>query len=172
MQTDAREKDMRRFWSKVMVDASGCLLWTAGQIGNGYGQFYFQGRSVLAHRFAFTVLVGAIPEGLQLDHLCRVRSCVNPNHLEPVTARENVLRGETTPAANLAKAACPAGHVYDATNTRIRANGSRECRTCDAAREQKRREEHNAQRRERWAANREAINARRRGRRAAQRDPR
>ena len=87
-----------------------------------------------AHRYAYEELVGPIPEGLQLDHLCRNRSCVNPDHLEPVTCRENLRRGETLNAANLAKTHCPAGHPYAGENLSITAKGFRECIECGRTR--------------------------------------
>ncbi len=81
-----------RFWAKV--DRSGeCWLWTGNVYRDGYGQFYVERRQVRAHRWAYESEVGPIPEGLVLDHLCRVRLCVRPSHLEPVTNRENLLRG-------------------------------------------------------------------------------
>ena len=86
-----------------------------------------------AHRVAYRLEVGPIPRGLVLDHLCRVRNCVRPDHLEPVTRGENVLRGETIPAANRAKTACKDGHDFDEENTYIAPNGHRGCRKCRAA---------------------------------------
>lgn len=84
-----------RFWARV--DALGpCWLWTGGKTSNGYGRFGVTSKDKrLAHIFAWTTLVGPVPEGLQLDHLCRVRLCVNPDHLEPVTPRENWRRSHT-----------------------------------------------------------------------------
>jgi hypothetical protein len=82
-----------RFWEKV--DRSGdCWTWTASDNGQGYGQFYLRsGRKVHAHRYAYEAVVGPIPAGLELDHLCANPSCVNPRHLEPVPHRTNMLRG-------------------------------------------------------------------------------
>lgn len=89
-----------RFWKYVLTEdvlRDGCWLWQGPRVHNGYGIISIQGSGVKttirAHRYAYEALVGPIPEGLQLDHLCRVRRCVNPAHLEPVTARENVRRG-------------------------------------------------------------------------------
>jgi hypothetical protein len=84
---------------------------------------------MLAHRFVYEQLGGLIPPGLQLDHRCRLRACVNPAHLEPVTARENLLRGATVTAANAAKTHCHAGHVFDDENT-YRRGEWRYCRPC------------------------------------------
>jgi len=120
------------FWSKVIPEPnSGCWLWTGGGNGKGYGIVH--GRSSrVAHRFSYEMLVGPVPEGLQLDHLCRQRCCVNPAHLEPVTSRENTLRG-VGPSAKAARVtACPFGHPYDAENV-ITSDGDRRCRTCRRA---------------------------------------
>ena len=86
-----------RFWAKVVNDTeTGCWLWS-GATTTGYGRFHLaMGLPlVVAHRFAYETLVGPVPAGLDLDHLCRVRRCVNPAHLEPVTRRENLMRGDT-----------------------------------------------------------------------------
>ena len=92
---------------------SGCWLWAGSTNSWGYGQVKFYGRQWQAHRFIYTLVKGEIPQGMDLDHLCRVRGCVNPDHLEPVSERENVLRGKTFAAANAAKTSCPRGHPYD-----------------------------------------------------------
>jgi hypothetical protein len=131
--TDERPSLEQRFWSKV--DRRGddeCWPWTAGRLpGSDYGQFWVAsaGQNVGAHRVAYELLVGPIPEGAYLDHLCRNHPCVNPAHLEPVTCQENLLRGETHAAANASKTHCPEGHPYDETNT-YHMGGRRICRTC------------------------------------------
>lgn len=84
-----------RFWSKVNKTDS-CWIWTATLYDSGYGRFRYNNKWNKAHRIAYNFLVGEIPEGLELDHLCRVRCCVNPDHLEPVTHRENMVRGANT----------------------------------------------------------------------------
>jgi hypothetical protein len=85
-----------RFWDKVQdrPKGEGCWLWEGAINSQGYGNFWDGVRFVKAHRFAYECLIGEIPEGLTIDHLCRVRHCVNPSHLEPVTMRENFLRGD------------------------------------------------------------------------------
>jgi hypothetical protein len=121
----------QRFWDKVKVDGgSGCWLWTAYTSRKGYGQLRLGSKDCLAHRVAYEALVGEIPEGLQCDHLCRIRRCVNPEHLEPVTSRENTLRGDTVAARNAAKTHCPIGHEFSEENTRVLKGGRRECRAC------------------------------------------
>jgi hypothetical protein len=121
-----------RLFSKVERTPDGCWLWTGALKVNGYAQLQVGGRTgkrLYAHRVAYELLVGPIPDGLQLDHLCRVRHCVNPAHLEPVTARENVRRGEPAQRTH-----CPKGHEYTAENTFVKTGGWRECRTCYRAR--------------------------------------
>lgn len=81
-----------RFLSKVKR-TEGCWLWIGSTNFGGYGTYYVSGRAVRAHRFSYELFVGKIPDGLELDHLCRYKSCVNPKHLEPVTHQENVIRG-------------------------------------------------------------------------------
>jgi HNH endonuclease len=117
-----------RFWSKVQRSESGCWEWTAAKTV-GYGRFADKGRTLLAHRVAYELLIGPIPEGLQIDHLCRNPSCVNPAHLEPVTSRENLLRGVGEPARNAAKTHCPQGHEYSPENT-YAYRGMRMCVEC------------------------------------------
>lgn len=115
------------FWSRVEKTES-CWLWMG--LKNQYGYAMYSG--VSAHRLTYEALVGPIPHGLQLDHLCRVRHCVNPAHLEPVTHAENVRRG-LAGQANASKTHCPHGHPYDEQNTR-RHNGKRFCRRCNTQR--------------------------------------
>lgn len=127
-----------RFWKYVRKTET-CWLWTGGRHRAGYGSFSLQtGVKISAHRFAYELLVGPIPPGLQLDHLCRTHACVRPDHLEPVTQQENIRRGEAgkqIAAIQRAKTHCPRGHEYSAENT-YRNRGERACRTCgrDAAR--------------------------------------
>jgi hypothetical protein len=119
---------MMRFWNKVQVTES-CWLWTGGKSHNGYGLFHWSRRQVRAHRFAYEMFVGPIPEGLTIDHLCRVPACVLPLHMEAVTIRENILRGEGRAAANARQTHCQRGHLFDEDNTYVR-RGMRTCREC------------------------------------------
>jgi hypothetical protein len=136
-----RGTSVERFWPKVDTDGpipssrpdlGPCWLWCA-EINhrNGYGRYRIStSRSQLAHRFAYELLVGPIPDGLDLDHLCRVRACVNPAHLEPVTRRENLLRGNTIPARFAERTHCNDGHPLSGENLRITSSGHRACATC------------------------------------------
>jgi hypothetical protein len=110
-----------------------CWIWQASLDSDGYGQWRPpRGRTRKAHRFAYEETVGPIPKGMELDHLCRVRSCVRGSHLEPVTGRVNRSRSPLPNGGalySLAKTQCPAGHAYDAANTYIY-RGRRICRAC------------------------------------------
>lgn len=128
-----------RFWSKV--DKNGpipayaphlgpCWVWMGSRSQPGYGTLKIGGRNGkprLAHRLAYEWLVGPIPEGLVIDHLCRVRACVNPAHMEPVTTLVNSRRGVSFMGS---KTHCPRGHEYAGQNLSLSRTGKRECREC------------------------------------------
>lgn len=125
------------------ADPNSCWIWTGHKMPNGYAQFSVSsrrdGRRIIstktyAHRFAYEMWVGPIPDGLVIDHLCRRRDCVNPRHLETVTTRENLRRGETKTAHNAAKTHCPMGHELSGDNLYVHTNKNgvekRHCKTC------------------------------------------
>jgi len=113
-----------------VVERSDCILWEGTVTDKGYGWE----RNQYAHRKAYERAKGQIPPGLQLDHLCRNRRCVNPDHLEPVTRKENILRGESFSAQNARKTHCERGHELTPENTYMRkdSRGGRQCKTCRA----------------------------------------
>ena len=119
-----------RFWSKVEVTST-CWLWTAHCNPDGYGRYRLNGTIRVAHRVAYEALTGPVPEGLDLDHLCRVRNCVNPEHLEPVTKRTNTLRGTGMSAERARQTHCKNGHEFTPENT-YTWRAMRRCRTCRA----------------------------------------
>lgn len=121
-----------RFWGKVEKTES-CWLWKAGKLPGGYGMFWLRevGNNVGAHRVAYELTYGPIPDGLVIDHLCRVRHCVNPAHMEPVSMRENVLRGVGKTANSARQAHCIHGHEFDTANTWVSKDGRhRHCKQC------------------------------------------
>lgn len=135
--------DIARFEAKLAVTGE-CWIWTASLTTDGYGGFEFCGK-LRAHRFAYLVTQGPIPDGLVLDHQCHNRDkscaggigclhrrCVNPDHLESASKRENSLRGTSLHATNAAKTHCASGHPFDAVNTRVTSDGTRARRTCRA----------------------------------------
>ena len=122
---------MERFWKKV-ERSSGCWLWLAYIDRDGYGRFQLGSTSALAHRVAYELSVGPIPAGLQIDHICRVRACVNPAHLRPLTKAENDRIGMGPPAINARKTACIHGHPFTDANTYRPGGSRRSCRLCNA----------------------------------------
>jgi hypothetical protein len=126
-----REDPCARWLAKVQK-TDDCWLWTGAKTHGGYGSFWSGDRLVLAHRWSYEHFVGPIGDTI-LDHLCRVRSCVRPDHLEPVSARENLMRGNTAAARNAAKTHCPQGHPYDEVNTYRDKRGRRSCNACRRA---------------------------------------
>ena len=118
------------------ADPDACWQWT-GHLCHGYGTIRVNGRRVKAHVFSYRRYVGEIPKGLQPDHLCRKRSCVNPRHLEPVTGRVNVLRGVGFAAVNAAKTHCIRGHELQGANVKMYGR-SRHCLACKRFHSQKR----------------------------------
>lgn len=124
---------LERALKKVVFDATGCWLWTASLTANGYAVIWSGGklgRMCLAHRVMFDAFRGPIGDGLDIDHLCRVRNCVNPFHLESVTRSENLLRSPLMGGLNRAKTHCPRGHEYTGDNLYITTSGSRNCKEC------------------------------------------
>ena len=131
---DAVEMTRRGAVAKVMARCAeqegGCLVWEGARQGKGYGVVSYLGRQWLAHRLIFEAVKGAIPDGLHIDHLCRNRACCHPDHLEAVTPRENVMRGEVGERSRRTTH-CPKGHEYTPENTKIK-RGARNCRACEA----------------------------------------
>lgn len=163
-----------RFYPKIEFTET-CWLWTGATLGRGYGVLGRGGAgagNILAHRASYELFIGPIPDGLTIDHLCRVKLCVRPEHLEAVSNRENNLRApESIISRHLAATHCPSGHPYDAANTYVSKIGDRKCRECGRLLAISRRtgdpDAHRASVRAWWTANATAINARRRAKRAA-----
>jgi hypothetical protein len=118
------EKTWQRFWAKVVEEDNGCLVWTGATKPNGYGCFARLGRAYHPHRLSYEWLVGPIPDGKEIDHLCRNKACVNPEHLEAVTHLENIRR------YHAGKTHCKNGHELVGDNALPQKKGSTICRTC------------------------------------------
>jgi hypothetical protein len=127
--------DQEWFWSRVSKTDT-CWIWTGWVSPYGYGRLRFEGRNQLAHRVSYILTHGPIPDGLTIDHLCYVKTCVNPAHLEAVTAAVNYARAvahgrvSTNGDNNRRKTHCPRNHPYDEKNTHVDKRGSRICRAC------------------------------------------
>ena len=124
-----RKPRFQLFMEKVRIEGE-CWLWTASTDKDGYGSFYSDEGTVRAHRFAYTTLVGPIPDGLELDHTCRVPGCVNPAHLEPVTQKINNQRSSSPSAQRAVATECKRGHPLSGENLHITPSGHRKCRAC------------------------------------------
>ena len=129
-----QDYSLERFAAKVTVAPSGCWEWTSKvQHRDGYGVARLGHKEISAHRLSYALFVGPLIEGLTIDHLCRNRICVNPEHLEQVTRKENTLRGNGITAQQARKTECKWGHAFDEENTVLRKDG-RACRKCAARR--------------------------------------
>lgn len=123
--------------SKYIRRTETCWLWAGALDRHGYGATFYDGRVQRAHRAVYMELVGEIPQGLVLDHLCRTPACVRPDHLEPVTDAENLRRGLDPNRAKKAQTHCKHGHPFEGRNLIIESNGCRRCRTCLNAAQQR-----------------------------------
>lgn len=129
---------------RITIAASGCWLWTGTINRRGYGAISVRGETKMAHRVVYEREVGPIPAGMQIDHLCRNKACVNPAHLEPVTGSENCLRaapfhpGSVRKPVRKPKTHCKRGHEYAGANIYLYRNGRRQCLTCEKMRQAKR----------------------------------
>lgn len=128
-------KMFRRITLSKFFNGTPCWIWIGGRSSGGYGYVRFNGKMQIAHRVIYELLVGPIPKGLDLDHLCRNRACCNPEHLEPVTRKENVRRGDGIKATikrhqkHRENTHCPYGHEYTPENT-YNYKGGRSCNQC------------------------------------------
>jgi len=129
------DRYLNRFMNKtVAVSGNNCWQWLGSINPLGYAQFYNGKTMVRAHRFIYEAIVSAIPKPLTIDHLCRNRACVNPNHMEIVSSRENTLRGDGLAAKLFRQTHCCRDHLLSGENLLIRFDGSRKCRKCGALR--------------------------------------
>jgi hypothetical protein len=116
---------------KLSLNERGCWIWNGGHFSGGYGSFRLDGRAQYVHVLLWEAINGPVPEGLELDHLCRTPACCNPKHLEPVTHKINALRGVSVPAQNARKDTCKRGHPLDPMpEWKGKSKGWRFCRVC------------------------------------------
>lgn len=130
-----KKSAIERFMEKVSFSDNGCWLWRGATKPNGYG-FFLTGRKPFkkpnnAHRWIYEFFNGPIQDGLVIDHLCRTRNCVNPNHMEPVTMRENLMRGLSPSSLNAKKQTCPNGHPLVPIPDHCNTNSRRHCPICE-----------------------------------------
>lgn len=142
----AKERLLGLFFTHVRMEESGCWVWqgwrvTPRRIYGGFTTRLLTTRNWLAHRLSYELHKGPIPEGLHVDHVCRNTLCVNPDHLEAVTVRENILRSEASSAQRARQTHCKRGHEFTEENTYRRKdhrNGRRMCRQCGRDRQRQR----------------------------------
>ncbi len=148
------DKIKARIQKHIVVDEqTGCWIWQGDKVKGGYGRTCVDGRKWLSHRASYAAHKGPIPDGLTIDHLCKREPCCNPDHLEPVTMKENTMRGNSFSRINAEKTHCALGHPFEGDNLYRYKDGRRECRTCMIVRQ-----------RAYYAANRERLIKRERAR--------
>jgi len=128
-----RKQTFENVFKRVEKEKNGCWTWTGSLNHKGYGQVSWHGKVVRAHRIIYFLITGKeVPSNMTIDHLCRNRACVNPDHMEVVTGKENTLRGENFSACNKRKQFCPRGHSLSGNNLLAAAlrHGGRDCKTC------------------------------------------
>lgn len=143
----APESLLERIRARVIVTASACWEWQGSTNGNGYGEIRIKQRKHYVHRLTVELTRGPIADGMDIDHLCRNRSCCNPDHLEVVTRHVNIMRGDNPDFQRRRFAAithCPQSHPYDAANTYVTKAGTRQCKACTRARNKARRQRQRA----------------------------
>lgn len=135
-----RQDPLTHLRARVTEQSDGCWIWQQHCNRQGYGTVRLMAlnerRAVLVHRAMYELLIGPIPDGMELDHLCRVRACCNPAHLEAVTHKVNIERGEWQARkveARRAKTHCQRDHEYTPANTYLDSHGRRHCRACKAS---------------------------------------
>ena len=127
------EEFITNFWNKVdrSKGEDSCWPWQGYIHPDGYGQVRYHGKMQKAHRIAYLLTIGNIPDDMELDHLCKSRDCINPNHLEPVTRETNINRSDSLAVKNRQKTHCPKGHPYSEENTILdKSSGGRRCQIC------------------------------------------
>jgi hypothetical protein len=128
--------------SHRIIDSNNCWNWTMYVEPRGYGRIRYKGKTTTPHKVSYLEFVGLIPEGLELDHLCKNKKCFNPDHLEPVTRKENNIRSNCSSAINSRKTHCKKGHEYSGDNLRTWKNTggklTRRCGECEKIRMKKR----------------------------------
>lgn len=141
------DKVQEKLWQRIgprLIKDGDCWIWPGGKVPSGYGRFSYRdsGKQIhtYVHRLAYEIFRGPIADDLEIDHLCRRRNCANPSHLEVVTHRENILRGETFAGRQSRQTHCKRGHKFDFKNTHITPEGERRCRKCNVIKTKRHRE--------------------------------